>query len=438
MQPPRTTVEQVQRNHLIILSPDHQDLLVQLPGGLGYLLPSVRSDVGRKVLGVVKAYVEQLGISMSSVVSLCTRESVAGGFEALHVLQASNTNASGKDFHWRPLGKIVNAPGLWDVQATFVREFAKEAPRLCTSSPPARASSWVDQILFEAGLGVVTGFEPFRISTAESVVAFRTSRGETAYLKCSNRAPFTEALVTQVLANKWPTAVAETIGFCATNGWWLTKEVKGATLEQALTLEQCVAAINRFARMQKDLRNERASFANCGMCSTRLIDLDVGATLRALAEAGQITSQELSKMQSSLKRVFARLVELDFPESIIHRDLTPWNIKLAHEGPCFFDWEDATWGPAIVSLEIFLAALRTGRRNLRSSGWLEQLREGYFQVWGLGEERWTDASLARASRTLALFCQLRDFSRTCEAELYHAHLKDQAVLTARKLYRLLQ
>src|SRR5215469_4777007 len=87
MQPPRTTVEQVQRNHLIILSPDHQDLLVQLPGGLGYLLPSVRSDVGRKVLGVVKAYVEQLGISMSSVVSLCTRESVAGGFEALHVLK---------------------------------------------------------------------------------------------------------------------------------------------------------------------------------------------------------------------------------------------------------------------------------------------------------------------------------------------------------------
>jgi Ser/Thr protein kinase RdoA (MazF antagonist) len=319
----------------------------------------------------------------------------------------------------------------------FVREFALDAVRLCRSSSLSRATKWVNQALSEAALGVVIGFEPFRISSTESVVAFQTSRGESAYLKCSNRAPFTEALVTQVLADKWPIAVPETIGFYAKNGWWLTKEVRGDTLEQALTLEQCVGAIDRFARMQKDLRKEQAAFANCGMCSTRLTDIDVDATLSALARAGGITPQELDEMRSSLKRAFARLVELDFPESIIHRDLTPWNIKLAGDGPCFLDWEDATWGPAIVSLEIFLATLRTERRNLRGSGWFARIREAYFRVWEVDERMWIEPVAVRASRGLALFCQVRDFVRLAETDRRNRHLRVNAVQSARKLNRII-
>jgi Ser/Thr protein kinase RdoA (MazF antagonist) len=98
-----------------------------------------------------------------------------------------------------------------------------------------------------------------------------------------------------------------------------------------------------------------------------------------LGEVNAFAVNKLSDLSSLLLNAAAVLAELDFPESLIHGDLTPWNVKLSGHGPVFLDWEDAVWGPAVLSVEIFLAALPSPRQ-IRDSGWLERIRGSYLSA----------------------------------------------------------
>jgi aminoglycoside phosphotransferase (APT) family kinase protein len=291
----------------------------------------------------------------------------------------------------------------------------------------------------KAGLGAIEGFVPFRASRVEAVVAFQTDAHRGIYVKCFAPLPFTEALVTRALGERYPQRVAKTLDLCSERGWWAAEEVNGPSLGEHLTLQDCLDAIGRFARMQRELIGCHAVFAEMGLRQLRLgeIDREIDATIAGLDEVSALCFSELSGLASLLSKATAALAELDSPESLVHGDLTPWNIKMSGQGPVFLDWEDAAWGPAIVSLEIFLAALRSPHRQLRDSGWLERIRDFYLAEWGLIDRRWEVPQVSRYSRALALFCQLRGYMRCWQDDPDLLRGRDSVVQAARKLLQFL-
>jgi hypothetical protein len=434
------TPQPIQRNHLLILSADRLRLLVlQIPGSLGYLLPTLVSGAERRVLSLLKAHLYQLRVTVDAVVTLSCRESEpAGSFEAVHLVETiPEENSTTNGLEWKSISELMRIPALWELQREFVLEFVKAGPTL----PPAWMSGlrgWVNEVAAKAELGTIEDFVPFRASQSEAVSAFRTAGGENIYVKYSERSPFTEALVTRALGERYSETVAETLDFCPERGWWAAREVRGVVLSEQLTLEGCLCAIGKFAAIQKDLAGCGAAFAEMGLRSLRLRELEpqVDSTLSDLG-ALDFSVHELAELRALFAGAVSTLAGLDFPESLIHRDLTPWNVKLSRQGPAFLDWEDVTWGPAVVSLEIFLASLRAERWKLRSSGWLQQIRGFYFEVWGMAGSQWDDPSMVRCTRALALFCQLRDFLRFAQSHPQDQRARNSAVQFAQKLHHLL-
>jgi hypothetical protein len=439
----------VQHNHLLILSPDRSRLLVKTHANLGYLLPTLVTEVGRKVLPLVKDHLDQLGIPLASIISLESRYSMPEGcFDTAHLIEARSPNSLRNELEWRPIPELLKTPALWDVQRDFLRDYTSIVTSLSVPSSPrfigyhgwaADLRDWAGAAAMRAGLGAIQGFVPFRASRVEAVVAFQTDTSRSIYAKCFAPLPFTEALVTRALGERYPDSVAKTLDFCGGRGRWAAEEVKGPSLAEHLTLEGCLDALGQFTRMQKELADCHAVFAEMGLRELRLggIDRQIDATVAELEELNALSFSELSRLSSLLSKATAALAELDLPESLIHGDLTPWNIKMSAQGPVFLDWEDAAWGPAIVSLEIFLAALRSPYRQLCGSGWLEHIRDFYLDEWGSTHPKCDDPRGRRYSRALALFCQLRGYLRCWRDEPDVLRGRDGVVQAARKLHQLL-
>jgi tRNA A-37 threonylcarbamoyl transferase component Bud32 len=416
---------------------------------LGYLLPTLVTAVGRKVLPLVKDHLDQLGIPLSSIVSLESRDSTPEGcFDTAHLIETRSPISPGSQLEWRIIPELLETPALWDVQRDFLVEYASISASLSLPSSPrfigyhgwtADLQDWAGAAAMRAGLGGIKGFVPFRASRIEAVVAFETDADHSIYAKCFAPMPFTEALVTRALGGRYPESVAKTLDFCAERGWWAAEEVTGPSLAERMTLKNCLDAIGLFTRMQKELVGCHAIFAEMGLRDLRLAEIDrqIDATLAQIEEVSALSSNELSGLSSLLSKATADLAELGFPESLIHGDLTPWNIKMSQQGPVFLDWEDAAWGPASVSLEIFLAALRSPQRQLRDSGWLEHISDFYLEEWGPVNPRWEDPQVRRHSRALALFCQLRGYLRCWRDEPDVLRGRDSIVQTLRKVHQLL-
>ena len=167
------------------------------------------------------------------------------------------------------------------------------------------------------------------------------------------------------------------------------------------------------------------------------IDREIKTTAASLDELSALSSISFSGLSPLLSEAAAALAELDFPESLIHGDLTPWNIKLSEQGPVFLDWEDAAWGPAIVSVEIFLAALRL-HPELRDSGWLERIRAFYLEAWGPIDRRWEDRRVRRYSRALAVFLSVERLPALLARRAGHLPRKTRRTQAAQKLGRILR
>jgi hypothetical protein len=439
----------VQRNHLLILSPDHSGLLVKIHDNLGYLLPTLVTALGRKVLPLIQDYLDQLGIPISSIVSIESRDSAPEGcIDTAHLIETRSPISLGNELEGRTIPELLKTPALWDVQRDFLDEYASIAPSLSAPSSPrfigyhgwtTDLRDWAGAAAMKTGLGAIKGFTPFRASRVEAHVVFQTAADRKIYAKCFAPLPFTEALVTQALGERYPESVAKTLDFCADRGWWAAEDVTGPSLAERLTLKDCLDAIGVFTRMQKELIGCHAIFAVMGLRDLRLAEIDrqIDATLAEIEELIALSSSELSSISSLLAEATADLAELGFPESLIHGDLTPWNIKLSGLGPVFLDWEDAAWGPAIVSLEIFLAALRVPQRQLRHSGWLEHIRDFYLEEWGSVNPSWEDPQARRYSRALALFCQLKGYLRCWRDEPDVLRGRDSVVQTLHKVHQLL-
>jgi len=442
-------IRAVQRNHLLILSPDRSALLVEMHANLGYLLPMVVTAVDRKVLPQVKDYLDQLRISIESIISLTSRDSSPEGcFDTAVLVQTQSQSSLGTELEWRMIPELLKTQALWDVQRNFLCDYAGIATSMSTPSSPrfigyqgwsADLRDWAGAAAMKARLGAIKGFMPLRASRVEAVVAFQTDADRSVYVKCFVPLPFTEALVTRALGERYPERVAKTLDFCDERGWWVTEEVAGPALAEHLSLADCLDTIGRFSQMQKELTGCYAMFAEMGLRQLRLREIgrEIDAIVAELGQVSDLSLSELSDLSSQLSKASAALAELDFPESLIHSDLTPWNVKLPARGPVFLDWEGAAWGPAIVSVEVFLAALRSPYRQLRDSDWLERIRAFYLQSFGPVDPRWEDRHTRRYSRALALFCQLTGFLRCWRDEPVVLRGRACVIEAARKLHRLL-
>jgi aminoglycoside phosphotransferase (APT) family kinase protein len=416
---------------------------------LGYLLPTLVTTVGRKVLPLVKDYLDQRGVPLCSIISLASRDSTPEGcFDTAQLIETQLPISLGNELEWKLIPELLKTRALWDVQRDFLCDYTGIVTSLSLPSSPrfigyhgwtADLRNWAGRAAMRAGRGAIRGFTPFRASRVEAVVAFQTDADWSIYVKCFAPLPFTEALVTRALGERYPESIAKTLDFCAERGWWAAEEVTGPSLGEHLRLEDCLDAIGRFARMQKELTACHAVFAEMGLRQLRLgeIDREIDAAIAGLDEVSALSFSELSGLSSLLSKAATALAELNSPESLVHGDLTPWNIKMSGQGPVFLDWEDAAWGPAIVSLEIFLAALRSPYRQLRDSGWLECIRDFYFEAWGPIDPRWEDPLMMRYSRALALFCQLRGYMRCWRDEPDVLRGRDSVVQAARKLHQIL-
>lgn len=415
---------------------------------LGYLLPTVVTAVDRKVLPHVKNYLEQLGISIESIVSLASRDSSPEGcFDTAVLVETQSYSSRGTELEWKMIPELLKTQALWDVQRDFLCAYSGVVNSRCTPSSPrvigyqgwsADLRDWAGAAAMKGRLGAIKDVMPLRASRVEALVAFQTDSDRSVYVKCFAPLPFTEALVTRALGRRCPESVAKTLDFCDERGWWATEEVAGPSLAEHLTLADSLATISRFSQMQKELTGCHAMFAEMGLRPLRLREIgrEIDATVAELAQVSDLSMSELWELSSQLFEASAALAELDLPESLIHSDLTPWNVKLSGQGPVFLDWEGAAWGPAIVSMEVFLAALRP-QRQLRNSGWLELICSVYLQSFDPIDPRWVDRHIRRCSQALALFCQLTGFLRCWRDGPDVLRGKGCVVEAARKLHRLL-
>jgi hypothetical protein len=450
---PSQLPDRTQHNHLFILSPDRSQLLIEIHGKVGYLLPSVVSEAGRKSLPAVSAYLDRLGLPRDLILSFTSRESTPEGhFDSGHLIETGcDTGVEpGRTLGtlvWQSVSEVSALSPLWSVQAELLRDYLKLRPILDQLAPTessighpgwtASLRSWVQAAAEKAGLGGIDDNEcaPIRASRAEALLTFQTRSGPKLYVKCSSRLPFTEAAVNRILGDRYPDAVAETLDFCPARGWWIAREVPGRSLGEQLTLENCLRMIERFATIQRDLESDVAVFVGTGLSplSLRQIDPELGAVREILGTLGALSRPELAELQERFRKPAGTLADANFPQSLVHADLAPWNIKMSGQRPVFLDWEDTTFGPAAISLEIFLATLRA-RRDCDPS-WLEPIRNTYFNALGQSNTKWDEPEVVRSLRTAGIFCQLRDFIRCWQSEPHDAWARFNVIAVARKLYR---
>lgn len=222
-----------------------------------------------------------------------------------------------------------------------------------------RAAEWVEAHchLPRATDTGLTCIDLYRASERRTVAAVQIGC-ETLHFKANVAEPFTEAHLTRIAAEAFPSAIAATRAFSVDRGWWLTSHVDGTPLT-ADRWPMHLKAVDVWIELQRALREHHAHLLSVGV-----IRLDRDRLERVAMETlsmandrpggGHFVALIAARVRKLLALTCCRYVH----EGLLHFDGAGRNILSTGRGIVFIDLETACLGPSVICGELFARKMK--------------------------------------------------------------------------------
>lgn len=199
-----------------------------------------------------------------------------------------------------------------------------------------------------------------------------------------------EYALTHELACRYPRFLPQIV--TSVPGWngWISKEVRGSSLDHCIGSNQWAAVVKSLADLQRSAKNDLALLRSkgardrsCARLKTLLgpyfCEMSRAMHAQVSTRAPVIPDCELDLLGSSLESALNVLEQSGIPDTLLHLDIGHGNVIASRNGAVFLDWAEAGIGHPFLSLEHLLAA----HESLHPESWKERnaYRNLYASCW---------------------------------------------------------
>lgn len=440
------TVRDVYR--LIVIRRNGSELLLRSRRG-AWLLPSVEISPGQRIAEQLCAKLyAQYGFRAYCLLV----PNLAAGFARCAVLEVPDPGAGASaETCWiardaATCAAMESAEDRIFIEKSFgelgsCRRKPKEAPfaRLGWLS---ELFAWAEQQLDPLGVRLTGAFTHLNASPACSLMRLETD-DSAVWFKAVGEQDRHELAVTACLARLFPESVPELLAIHV--GWngWLTRAVRGQTLNHATELAAWLKAAEDLARLQIESIGKHTELLE-GSCRDltlpKLIEeidpfVDRMRGLMAAQEKqtpAPLANTELALLRDGLKRSCSRLSEFGLPDTLGHLDFNPGNIVVSPARCVFLDWAQACVTSPLVTFEYLREHFRRNCTDDRST--VENLVAAYVQPWQSVFSPDVLKQALRFSPLVAVFAYAADARRSsgpCDTSFSRAYFRS----LARRMFR---
>jgi len=256
------------------------------------------------------------------------------------------------------------------------------------------AIAWIESVT-EGGLSPKCGIVQYNAGGAFALLRFLARGPRSYWLKATGAPNRHEYSITSLLSKICGDYLPELIASKPSWNAWLTSGEATPVAKLSDDPQQLFRflkdAVESMAKLQirteghgRDLLDAGAFDQSMKLLSSRSEELfeylDEAMNRQISTKVPRLERSRLQEIRMILEETCCRMMDLDFPETIVHGDINSGNI-LVGAGHCqFIDWSEAYLGNPLISLQHLLLLTK-----IESTGHREQhnrvLREKYRMVW---------------------------------------------------------
>jgi hypothetical protein len=321
-------------------------------------LPRVRiSGNKRQVHQVVAAAETQWGLKVLILDFLSESDSVAPFVVAIVLDFATK----GTDFFSVPLQEIPSIELTEKERDLLNSTICGRGPNLLSHIRWFdEAIAWVEEVTGKR-ISSEVGLEQLNAGGGYALIRFETEDLDHYWLKATGGRNQHEMPVTCLLSDLFPAALPPIIACKEEWNAWLMEEA-GSHFPAAPAVDEVSCAAEGFANLQIQMRERTDSLLAAGAFDQRIptlinavepvTDYLIEAMERQESMRAPVLHRDcLLELADTLRRACLALETLGIPDTLIHNDLSRYNILL-HQGNCvFIDWSEASIGNPFLGCE---------------------------------------------------------------------------------------
>ena len=366
--------------HLVI--PDRSGTRVLLlEDGSGWRLPST-TDSDWMLVGGAQSWVrERLGLDIVVLRCVLVDEHDPGEESGDAYLFAENLgDQTPLDGSWRDEEAVT---ALMDERdRTAIRQwFTEQREGSPSALQPWEYPGWfataVDWI--EATLPDTERVDQYATWSVSSLLRIETAAGR-YYFKAAPTIFRHEAVVTEMLAQRFPDAIPRPLAIDGERGWMLTADF-GDDLVATMEPPHWVGSLDALASLQRRSVASVASLLEFG-CQDRRPGM-LKSQVEELASEGSewLPDALVQRLRAGLSRfhdLCEEVASAPIPDTLVHGDLHADNIVVSDGGYLIFDWTDACIAHPFIDAATFL---RYAERASIDRATCERWRDHYLRGW---------------------------------------------------------
>jgi hypothetical protein len=253
----------------------------------------------------------------------------------------------------------------------------------------ARASTWIERTLVEAGLGAPTEIVQYRHWGISALMQVATDDGR-YWFKAVFPYFAHEPGLTATLDELLPGSVARVIGVDADEGWLLMEHIeKGedAVVDPTVHREPVAQLVDLQRRF---VGRDAGELAATGWAVRPLAGLPE-AFASAIADPVirrwvDVSPERIAEMVTWLRSAVAEIDAVGVPDTLVHGDFHPNNVLVSGGRHVIFDWSDAAYSHPFLDVGAWSYWFRGQPAELAA------LWESFYAAWD--GEPWLDAMRA--------------------------------------------
>lgn len=235
-------------------------------------------------------------------------------------------------------------------------------PRWSRRGWHARASAWMTSALAAVDRPLLEAPRPFYLRGISALLRGRTAAGD-VFLKAVFPPFHPEPVVSQLLAERFPTLVPQVLAIEPDEGWLIVEDVAAPwifDLPSEAKAAGLAAGAWALVAIQSALADDLDAFVAAGCPSRPLDDLAAGVDA-ALGPAGvshaegSVLPERRERAVTATRSAVARVAALGFPTTIVHGDFHAGNAAIADDRAVIIDWSDAALANPAIDLVTWLS-----------------------------------------------------------------------------------
>lgn len=344
--------------HISLVVTDHQQRILLLPTGEGWMPPCFKVDKFFTHLYFLTRRIQaEMGAEMVVLRPLASQKDVdARVMDVLLLMDMLTTDwKSPEGSRWIDrvgLDEVVLADEWMRPALAHGFDMVTQAPS--AKCPPwfvsgwfAEASEWMREILIAEGYSLLRAPEQFKSGSISAVLLAETDQGN-VYFKVAVKLPLFghEPKLTAALGALYPDVIQAPLAIDEARRWMLTADIGTELRQSKPDLARLESVVKKFARLQNDTASHIDRLLEVG-CLDRRLDVLASQIDGLLADEGcthLLNADERAEWQTSgerLKALSRQLADYHLPYTLVHGDFHGGNIALQGERMRFFDWTDA-------------------------------------------------------------------------------------------------